>query len=66
MTSRVPDQPVSVPVLQPTPVAWTVTVCAPGATGDQGLAKNLKRLKIADFAVVTSLQELLDVVRARR
>ena len=37
VTSSVPDQPVSVPVPQPTPVAWTVTVCAPGATGDQGL-----------------------------
>jgi hypothetical protein len=37
VTSRVPDQPASVPVLQPTPVAWTVTVCAPGATGDQEL-----------------------------
>ena len=37
VTSRVPDQPARVPVLQPTPVAWTVTECAPGATGDQGL-----------------------------
>ena len=34
-------------------------------TGDTGLAKNLKRLKIADFTVVTSLRELLDKVQSR-
>jgi hypothetical protein len=34
-------------------------------TGDDGLAKNLKRLKIADFTAVTSLRELLDKVQSR-
>jgi len=33
----VPAQPESVPVLHPTPVACTVTVCVPAATGDHGL-----------------------------
>ncbi len=34
-------------------------------TGDDGLAKKLKQLKIADFTVVTSLRELLDKVQSR-
>ena len=34
-------------------------------TGDGGLATNLRRLKVTDFTVVTSLRELLDEVQSR-